>query len=64
MWVSKELFIQGADAGLEYVLHVALLMPLSLLEYLHRCQIVTYYVTSQLLFCDMVMIICTHNSKR
>ncbi len=36
MWVSKELFIQGADAGLEYVLHVALLTPLSLLEYLHR----------------------------
>ena len=35
MCVSKEAFIQGADAGLKYVLHVALLTSLSLLEDLH-----------------------------
>ncbi len=36
MCVGKEAFIQGADAGLKYVLHVALLTPLSLLEDLHK----------------------------
>ena len=36
MCVSKEAFIQGADAGLKHVLHVALLTPLSLLEDLHK----------------------------
>ena len=46
MCVSKEAFIQGADSGQKYVLHVALLTPLSLLEYLHTvmpdCNILCY----------------------
>jgi len=54
MCVSKEAFIQGADGGLKYVLHVAFLTPLSLLEYLHKrhasCDILCY-ICSKLSYC-------------